>query len=126
MTLVVYDARPPRAEFAAPFELVPENPKGACLLLHGFACSPHTMRSLGARLSRAGYHVYAPLLPGHGESLYDFNQVQVEDWLEAALASFDYLQRDHQTIAVAGFSMGGTLGMQLAARRPVEDWLTHV
>lgn len=121
MSLVAFDARPPEASKSAPFEYTVEESRSACLLLHGFACSPHTMRSLGSRLREAGYSVYAPLLPGHGESLHDFNQVSYDDWLEAALVSFDYLAQKHDQVSVVGFSLGGTLGMQLAARRPVES-----
>lgn len=103
----------------APFELEGAPEKMACLLLHGFGCSPYTMRTLGEALSGAGHPCYAPLLPGHGEKLEDFNEVSHEDWLEAATASFDYLRERHRRVAVVGFSMGGSLGLYLASERPV-------
>lgn len=78
------------------------------------------MRSLGEALSASGHSVYAPLLPGHGESLEDFNEVLHIDWLEAAEASFDYLQGLHGRVTVIGFSMGGALGLHLASQREVE------
>ena len=119
--MIAFDSRPPRGDVAAPFELKGEPSRAACLLLHGFACSPHTMRSLGLRMHRAGIPVYCPLLPGHGEPLNDFNSVQAEDWIEAALASHAYLQQRYEKVAVVGFSMGGTLGLQVASRTKIES-----
>ncbi|MBI3924422.1 MAG: alpha/beta fold hydrolase [Armatimonadetes bacterium] len=115
----MYDSRPPRADLAAPFEHqgVPE--KIACLLLHGFGCSPYTMRTLGDALSERGHACYAPLLPGHGEALEDFNEVAFTDWIEAAEASFDFFRTRHRRVAVLGFSMGGALSLHLATRRDV-------
>ncbi len=136
--MLYYDSRPPDPELTAPFELegAPEN--AACLLLHGFGCSPYTMRELGATLSEYGHHVYAPLLPGHGEPLEDFNDVRYTDWLEATEASFAYLKSRYQTVAVIGFSMGGTLALNLSQHHtpsalavlaaPVflDDWVNRI
>lgn len=119
MSVIAYDSRPPRADLVAPFEMEGAPGHVACLLLHGFGCSPYTMRSLAERLSGAGHPCYAPLLPGHGENLEDFNEVADTDWVEAALESFDHLRQSHRKVAVIGFSMGGSLGLYLAAERPV-------
>ncbi|MCA9795879.1 MAG: alpha/beta fold hydrolase [Candidatus Eremiobacteraeota bacterium] len=107
---------PPRRGPLTPFELpgVPGNP--GVLLLHGLGCSPYTMRSLGESLSAAGFASYAPLLPGHGESLADFQEVTRADWLEAAEASFRLLKSRYNKVVVIGFSMGGTLALSLAEK----------
>lgn len=120
VSLVSYDRSPPRADLVAPFRLEGAPEKTACLLLHGFGCSPYTMRGLGEALAGHGHSCFAPLLPGHGEELEEFNQVVAQDWLEAAEASFDDLASRHAKVAVVGFSMGGTLGLHLATRRQVK------
>lgn len=120
MSLIAFDSRPPRADLVSPFEHPGVGGKPGCLLLHGFGCSPHTMRGLGEALSDAGYPCYAPLLPGHGESIAEFNEVSYFDWLEAAEMSHAYLKDRYQKVVVVGFSMGGSLGLHLASKLPVE------
>lgn len=117
--MLVWDGRAPRADRTAPFTVPGRPGEAAVLLLHGFGCSPWTMRGLARRLSREGWTCHAPLLPGHGESVAGFNRVRWEEWTEAAERAWDHLARDHQRVAVVGFSMGGTLGLHLATVRPV-------
>lgn len=117
--MLVWDTRPPRADRIAPFETPGASDRTAVLLLHGFGCSPWTMRGLGRRLAAEGRACYAPLLPGHGECSAGFNRVRSAEWTDAAEASFDYLAERYPRVAVVGFSMGGTLGLHLAGVRPV-------
>ncbi len=118
--MLAWNAQPPRADLACPFQLEGRPEKTAVLVLHGFACSPTTMRSLGTYLNFRGHTCYAPLLPGHGEMLEDFNMVLASDWLDAAEASFDHLKQRYDRVAVVGFSMGGTLGLHLATVRQLQ------
>lgn len=74
---------------------------------------------MGDALSDHGHPCYAPLMPGHGEELEAFNKVTWQQWVDAAVAAYDELARDHASVAVVGFSMGGTLGLHLATVRPV-------
>jgi carboxylesterase len=99
---------------AASFTLTGTNGR-ALLLLHGSGDSPQTLRYLGEQLHRAGYTVYAPLLPGHGRSPREFAQVSAADYLTAARAALDVLRARHGWIGVAGLSMGGALAVQIAA-----------
>ncbi|MCE7870395.1 alpha/beta fold hydrolase [bacterium CPR1] len=119
--MLAWNAQPPRPDLASPFLLEGQGEKVAVLLLHGFACSPQTMRSLGTALHMRGHTCYAPLLPGHGEMLEDFNMVLSTDWLDAAEASFDHLKQRYDRVAVVGFSMGGTLGLHLATVRTLQS-----
>lgn len=117
--MLVWDTRAPRADRVTAFETAGDPDLAAVLLLHGFGCSPWTMRGLGRRLAEQGRGCYAPLLPGHGESTAGFNRVRHAEWLDAAEASFDHLSERYERVAVVGFSMGGTLGLHLAGVRPV-------
>lgn len=86
----------------------------AVLLLHGGGDTPQTMRYLGEALHARGYHIEAPLLPGHGRSLAEFARVTADELTAAARESYDRLRAEHPRVAIAGLSMGGALAVQLA------------
>lgn len=87
----------------------------AVLLLHGAGDTPQTLRYLADALNARGFHVSAPLLPGHGRSVEDFARVTADDLSAAARAHYDELRQSHSWIGVIGLSMGGALAVQLAA-----------
>jgi carboxylesterase len=87
----------------------------AILLLHGAGDTPQTLRYVADALHGRGFHVVAPLLPGHGRSLSDFHRVTADALTSAARASYDELTSAHDWVAVVGLSMGGALAVQLAA-----------
>jgi pimeloyl-ACP methyl ester carboxylesterase len=41
--------------------------RGVAILLHGYSACPQQYEQLGPQLARAGYEVFVPLFPGHGE-----------------------------------------------------------
>ena len=91
--------------------------EGAPLLfLHGAGGIP-TWEGVLPLLARA-YHVYAPLLPGFGQST---GLECLEDQLDLVLHSFDVLDAlglEHPY--VLGESMGGWIAAEMAALRPKE------
>ena len=97
---------------AEPFELPGTNDK-AVLLLHGLTGSPSEMRYLGECLNRAGYHVRAPLLPGHGTTIKDLNKSRWRDWFGLAEIDFLVLSAHFEKVFIAGLSMGGLLTLSL-------------
>jgi carboxylesterase len=90
----------------------------AVLLLHGAGDTPQTLRYLGEALYAHGFHVYAPLLPGHGRTVAEFARVRADDLIEAAREHYQELQRTHAWLGVIGLSMGGALAVQVAAEHP--------
>jgi carboxylesterase len=90
----------------------------AVLLLHGAGDTPQTLQYLAKHLHRNGYHVAAPLLPGHGRSLADFSRVSAAELLGAAETEYAALRSSREWVAVVGLSMGGALAVQLAAEHP--------
>jgi carboxylesterase len=90
----------------------------AVLLLHGGGDTPQTLRYLAAKLYAAGFHVEAPLLPGHGRSLADFMRVSADDLTSAARAAYEELTATHSWVGLIGLSMGGALAVQIAAGAP--------
>jgi len=85
------------------------------LLLHGFGDTPQTLSLLGRRLHKAGYSVFAPLLPGHGRTMDAFTRSRAEEWIDAARNHFFAMRDRSNGISVAGLSMGGALAVVLAA-----------
>ena len=90
----------------------------AVLLIHGAGDTPQTLRYLGEALFASGFHVEAPLLPGHGRTLAAFRRTSADDWVNAARASYRALQVEHDWVSIAGLSMGGALAIRLAAESP--------
>jgi carboxylesterase len=89
------------------------------LVLHGFTGTPGEMRPLADQLHRQGYTVHAPLLPGHGGLPEAMLGLPWQAWLRHVERAFDQLYSRCQQIVVIGQSMGGTLAILLATRRPV-------
>jgi esterase/lipase len=101
---------------AEPFDL-PGGPVGV-LLCHGFTGTPQSMRDWGTALAGAGFTVRCPLLPGHGTRWQDANASTEDDWYAELSAALDDLLGRCSSVVVAGLSMGGTLALRLAERRP--------
>lgn len=107
---------------AEPFDL--PGADAGVLLLHGFSGSCSEVRDLGQILWHAGYGVYAPALAGHGTSPSDLERVDPEDFFSAAHAAYREIRKRYARVYVVGLSMGGTLGLHLAARVPLEGLVT--
>jgi carboxylesterase len=90
----------------------------AILLLHGAGDTPQSLRYLAAALHARGFHVAAPLLPGHGRTVRDFSRITADALSAAARAQYDALRATHDWVGVIGLSMGGALAVQLAADHP--------
>jgi len=85
------------------------------LLLHGFGDTPQTLSLLARRLSKSGYGVFAPLLPGHGRTMDAFRRSRAADWTDAARQSLARVRNRYNTVSVLGLSMGAALAVLLAA-----------
>ncbi len=66
-----------------------------------------------------GYRVELPLLAGHGTAWQDLERTDWVDWYGSAERAFDSLSAEVDQVAVCALSMGGSLAIRLAARRPV-------
>ena len=90
----------------------------AVLLLHGAGDTPQTLQYLAEALFEHGYHVEAPLLPGHGRGMEDFARLTADELTDAANDHYNSLKAAHPWVGVIGLSMGGALAAQLAANDP--------
>ncbi len=99
---------------AEPIDLQ-EGDSNGVLLLHGFGDTPQTLLLLAQRLAKAGYGVYAPLLPGHGRSMEAFRKSHADEWIDAARTAARGMSVRHRTLAIVGLSMGGALAVLVGA-----------
>ncbi|MFL6238045.1 MAG: alpha/beta hydrolase [Actinomycetes bacterium] len=88
------------------------------LLCHGFTGSPQSMRPWGEHLASAGLTVSCPRLPGHGTRWQELNLTGWQDWYAEIVHAFDDLAGRCDQVFAMGLSMGGTLALRLAERRP--------
>lgn len=94
------------------------------VVIHGFTGNPTTTRPLGERLAEDGYRVSVPRLPGHGTTVQDMRSTTYADWLAAAERAVDTLTEACRAVVVCGFSMGGTLTLDIASRRDLAGIVT--
>jgi carboxylesterase len=84
------------------------------LLMHGFTGSPVSLRPLAELLSKRGFAIEMPRLPGHGTQPRDLLPYRYADWRAEALAGLERLRARTQHVVAVGLSMGGTLVLDLA------------
>ena len=87
-------------------------------VIHGFSGSPVSMRPLAEALAGLGFRVDVPRLPGHGTDPRDMARTRYPDWRGEVDACVDRLQREAEHVLLIGLSMGGTLCLDVASRRP--------
>ena len=89
----------------------------ACVLVHGFTGTAHELRDLGRHLAEQGITARGVLLSGHGTSPEAMARHSYHDWLSDVESALDELTAEGKRVALCGLSMGGTLALNLAARR---------
>lgn len=97
-----------------PISRLIEGSQSGCLLLHGFSGSPLEMMPLAEALGRGGWTVAVAQLAGHG-SPAELAGARAEDWLQSGRSAFEALRTRCARVAVVGLSMGGAVGLVLAA-----------
>ena len=86
------------------------------LMAHGWGASIDLLRPLALPLSRLGYQCHMVDLPGFGESEEPRQAFTIHDY---ATFCVDYLDHHNlQSVNYFGHSLGGRIGLVLAAERP--------
>lgn len=88
------------------------------VLIHGLLAAPPEVKELADHLGRNGVWVYVPRLKGHGTSPDDLATRTCQDWQESVDEGFAVMSNICRRVVVGGFSLGGGLAMDLAARVP--------
>lgn len=83
--------------------------RGSVLLLHGLFADSQSFTTLGRKLASRGYRVYAPDLPGHGETIS--SAATLADMVQAIAASLPAVK-----FHLLGHSYGALVAARLADR----------
>ena len=94
------------------------------VVVHGFTGNPVSTRPLGEHLHAEGYTVEVLRLPGHGTTPQDMATTRYADWLAAVEQACDDLTARCDDVVLVGLSMGGTLCLDVGARRDVAGVVT--
>jgi esterase/lipase len=98
-----------------PFLFTGEKP--AALLVHGFPGTALEMRHIGRRLQENGWTVQGIRLPGFGVDLAEVIHYNNEIWVNSLQKQMQALRNSgHAPLMLVGFSFGGGLALQAAAR----------
>ncbi|MAG45549.1 MAG: hypothetical protein CMH63_02125 [Nanoarchaeota archaeon] len=96
--------------------------KVGLLLIHGYSSSPSDFRELVEFLSEKGITIHVPLLPGHGTHPKDLRESTYQEWQSVVEESLEKLNTEKKF--VLGFSMGGTLALDLASKKNLDGLMT--
>jgi esterase/lipase len=102
----------------APLLLKGTSRKLGIVLVHGFLAAPREMLELAADLNGRGYWVYCVRLRGHGTSPEDLATRVGNDWVESVDIGYALMSAICRRVAIGGFSFGGGLALECAARIP--------
>ena len=84
-------------------------------MIHGFTGTPAEMLPLGEYLAGRGFTVCGVRLAGHGTNPSHLRGITYRHWIDSAKNALFDLKKECTQIYVAGFSMGGTIALHLAA-----------
>ena len=105
-------------EVGAPLFIKGKSRELGVVLVHGFLAAPLEVKELAEFLGRRGVWVYAPRLKGHGTSPTDLATRKYQDWIESVDEGYALMSAICRRVVVGGFSFGGGLALDLAARVP--------
>lgn len=108
-------------KIVAPKPFTFEGGERAVLLLHGFTGNSADVRMLGRFLEKKGYTCHAPQYKGHGVPPEELVHTGPEDWWQDVMNGYQFLKdRGHNSIAVAGLSLGGVFSLKLGYTVPIK------
>lgn len=90
----------------------------AILALHGFGATTQEVSLVIDIARELGLAARAPLLPGHGTSVYDLARTRFADWRRAAERELLELAGGSRPVIIVGSSMGSLLALDLADEFP--------
>ncbi len=89
------------------------------LTCHGFTGTPYEMRELAVLLAENGCRVTNVKLAGHAENEDVLAATRWPDWWNSLRVAYQALADECDRVVLCGMSMGGVLGLHLAAHYPL-------
>ena len=103
-------------DVGAPLLLKGSSRKLGVLLVHGFLAAPREMLELATYLNDKGFWVYTARLRGHGTSPEDLAGRKGAEWVDSVDLGYALINTICTRVVVGGFSFGGGLALDCAAR----------
>ena len=89
------------------------NNERAIILVHGYPSCPRVYAYSAKRFADEGYDVYAPLLPGFGTDVKEFEKTYFTQWFNYLCRYYETVRASYPTVVVLGISMGGMMTLKL-------------
>jgi esterase/lipase len=105
-------------EVGRPFLLRGSSRELGIVLVHGFLAAPRELTDLANSLHQHGWWVYVLRLKGHGTSPTDLIRHSGKDWQNSVDGGYALLNTFCNEVIIGGFSFGGGLALDCAARIP--------
>ena len=86
-------------------------------VVHGFTGNPVSVRPMADAFVTEGCTVEMPLLPGHGTTWRDMSRTRYSDWRAEVERVVDDLRQRTSRVVLFGFSLGGTIALDLAEQK---------
>ncbi len=103
-------------DIGRPYLIRGRSRKMGVVLVHGFLAAPLEVAELADYLGKQGLWVAVVRLKGHGTSPDDLALRSGDDWRESVDRAFAALSMACKKVVLAGFSFGGGLALDCAAR----------
>ena len=94
------------------FSVGEESADTAILLVHGINDSPHVYRKVAPYLAQKGFYCRCMRVKGFGESITNYQQADISDWLKSVDAEVKTLRKSHKKVILLGHSLGGAISIR--------------
>ena len=97
------------------YVMLPKNPKGSVVLLHGLTDAPYSLRHIAQLYYKKGYAVVGVRIPGHGTVPGALTKVTWQEWMAAtklAVREAKKMSPKEAPLHLVGFSKGGALALK--------------
>jgi carboxylesterase len=85
------------------------------ILFHGLTGMPSELRPVARHLTKLGYLVECPMLPGHGAGHPELLASTAQDWVQSARDAIDAMSKRTPKVLIGGLSMGAIIATIAAA-----------